>query len=408
MSTLSANCLALSTTNQKKYSESLHLGKPKETKQYFLVRDFEKKVHFLEEHLKSKFYLCYKKLNTETKEIEITKHSATIKGNNSYAYYQSVRLEEIKQYLKDNYLFQELKNGNIKTNVLFITLTTATPTIEDIEKSWETLPKETRLFIRKLKRMFGNDISYFFVFEAHFRGGCHAHLCLILPKAIDCSKYKYWNEKREREEFKYIVSDSIHKELKKYWQENLDIQGCYAEQGLENYITKEMSKQGKSVEQAIRNYNNGLKEKYLQYKNGCDKLTEQDKKDIKQIQTYYYSIVMGVRMLNTSRSIPKAEEVEENKLPTIEECENIERLVNNSNNSTKKKSKYIVLDILILRNDSKTWNPSIYTGHIEPGTEEYQYINSRFEERKQYLQENNLSYGEEIHRQLKEQFKKIE
>lgn len=359
----------------KKYGELLHLGKSKQIEEVNVYdKSLRHKISFLKKHLKSTFYFCQKLIDQDTEEIFYRKFAPSKKGNDTYAYYIRKRFKQIEEFLKDNFIFKELNKNEILTNIFFITLTTQTRTQEQIENSWELMKDKVPLLIRKLRRKFGN-ISYFYVYESHLRGGCHCHLVLILPSAIKCKKII-----GVEGEVKYITQDNIRNDIKNYWEENLDIQGCYAVEGLQRYLAKEMSKQGKSVEQALKNFDEG-------------NFTE---KDIKQINTYYYSIKSQTRLLVCSKSISK-KEIEVDVIPTAEEIEELltESPCFNINKSYKVRKNTKLIDQCLIYSESFY---TIFSGEIGPGTQEFKEIKAEFDKRSKQI---------DLPQDIREEFKKL-
>jgi hypothetical protein len=141
----------------------------------------------------------------------IFKIPATARGNETYAYYQSVRIRQIQQYLKDNIQIKYHNETAKVTNALFITLTQRYNPYDarSVAKTWDNLREASKRFKAKMRRL--GMTEYVMTLEAHVSGGCHAHmLALMGDRGIGihkCPVKKRKQKYRHGKEYIYRLND---------------------------------------------------------------------------------------------------------------------------------------------------------------------------------------------------------
>ena len=268
---------------------------------------------------------------------------ANMRGNKVYAWYQSIRMNQIQTEID-----KVAKIEGDYTNVIFLTLTHEynKKSIESILDSWQVVPARLTKFLRKLKTFF-RLIHYVGVLEAHEGGGCHAHVVLVTREPIHCTR-----------DGKGVLRlpDSYRDKIKEYWTENVDVRGSDST-AIAGYLTKELGKVN-HVEEAIKRASKG----------------QETASDRKKIWAYYWADVLGIRLLRVSRSI-KVDPEEEDENPDESRLDNL------SDNPTESAKDEIVAVLTIYRNQYKKWDWwSCWTGEISPDSEEYQKIEELFEQ----------------------------
>jgi hypothetical protein len=247
----------------------------------------DKAICFLKTHLrKNKFFL---KINND----KIIKFSGSKRGNKIYAHLTEEKLKPIIKKLVSSH------------NCYFLTLTKSYDYQKPIE-SWSFFQKNLPKFIRKCKFQ-----SYLYVYEAHEKGGCHAHL---------------------------IVNDKISiDKIKKYWDGHIKIKKIKSDK-IGSYLTKEIGKAG-HVETALKNWDSG------KFSNN----------DFKKIWRFYYLLKLKMRGWNCSRNLKIESKTKESETIHSENCESATRdsisIMNNStSNKPKEKEIVIALPKKIIKN----------------------------------------------------------
>jgi len=255
-----------------------------------------------------------------------------MRGNKSYAYYQSERLENIQRAIDKD----KIVEGN-RTNILFLTLTHEynPENFESIKESWQIVPERLPKFTRKIKKIV-NLKHYVEVLEAHEQGGCHAHAAIVLNQPITCQKINGILR----------VPDSVRDKIRAAWGENIDVRGADSS-AIAGYLTKELGKSN-HVEDAIKRARKG----------------EETASDRKKLWAYYWADVLGIRLLRVSKSLPKVELDEDDP----------ERLDYDCDKSTDEPDEIIEIVKLDKKSAFKIPGFEPWTGEISPDAPEYPYI----------------------------------
>jgi hypothetical protein len=300
---------------------------------------------------------------------------STIRGNETYAYYQSVRIHQIQQYLSDNIQIKRENENVSATNALFITLTQKyNPEDEEsVKRTWTNMREASKRFKTKMRKMGMKE--YVMTLEAHANGGCHAHMIAMFGNRgigihkcpVKKMKMKYRNGK----EYVYRLNDTeLLYKIKKAWADALrysldsaflDIIGC-GDDDLAGYVTKELKK-ASSCERAIK----------LLEKNEGTK--EQKKAARKKVLAFHFAGVLKMRLLNVSRGMGADAEPEEDELP---ETEFIMNVITEPTKAPKVLYSCIITRAELLKL-IKYDKISPYTGTVEKNTEEYDAIMSIFD-----------------------------
>lgn len=267
---------------------------------------------------------------------------ANMRGNKVYAWYQSIRMNQIQAEID-----KVAKIDGDYTNIIFLTLTHQykKKSLDSIRESWTVVPARLTKFLRKLKSFF-RIVHYVGVLEAHEEGGCHAHVVLVTREPIHCAR-----------DSKGVLRlpKTYRDQIRDAWGENVDVRGSDST-AIAGYLTKELGKVN-HVEDAIKRARMG----------------QETASDRKKIWAYYWADVLGIRLLRVSRSI---------KVDPEEEVENPEddRLDNLSDNPTEPEKDEIEFVITVSRKQYKKWDWwSCWTGEVDPESEEYEKINELFE-----------------------------
>jgi hypothetical protein len=284
----------------------------------------------------------------------VFKIPASVRGNNTYAHYQNVRIMQIRDSLENKIVIE-----NNTTNALFITLTQKydTDSIESITQTWTRTRPALRKFKDRLRKM--GMINYIMTLEAHESGGCHAHMIAIFKKKMKIHATK---------ENKYRLNDiEVIYKIKKAWADALDydmdsafvdIIAC-GNTGLVGYITKELKKTA-SCEKAMRNV----------------EINKDTPSDIKKILAFYFAGKNRMRLLYVSKGISATAEPEEGETPTD--------LITNVITDMQKSPK-VLYTTLVLKSELlkmiKYEEISPYTGEVEQISKEYEAVMGIFEER---------------------------
>jgi hypothetical protein len=278
---------------------------------------------------------------------------ATVRGNDTYAYYQSARIIQIQEDLKN-----KIKIENNTTNALFITLTQKydTGSIEAIEETWIKTRPALRKFKVKLRKMGMRD--YAMTLEAHENGGCHVHMIAIFSESVKIHATK-------GDKYRVNNIELLYK-IKKAWADALgydmdsafvDVLAC-GNDGLCGYITKELKKNA-SCEKAMRNVD----------------ANKDSPSDRKKILAFYFAGKHRIRLLYVSKGISATAEPEEGETPT----EFITNVI------TESKGRRVLYTCLVRRAELlkliKYNEISPYTGDVDAITEEYEAVMGIFEER---------------------------
>jgi hypothetical protein len=308
----------------------------------------------------------------------IFKIPATIRGNETYAYYQQRRIQQIQEYLKN-----KIKIANNTTNALFITLTQQynKENIESIEKTWYNMKSALKKFKAKLRKT--GMIDFVMTLEAHEAGGCHAHMIAIFKEKIKIHATK---------ENKYRVNDiELVYKIKKAWANalNYDMESAFVDvmacgnNNLVGYITKELKK-ASSCEKAIKN---------VEKENDTPS-------DRKKILAFYLADKHKMRLLYVSKGIC-AEEPKEDEIPEGD-------LINNVI-SEPQKGKRVLYTCMVKKSELlqaiKLEEISPYTGTVDNGSKEYDALMKIFDERYKII--DILNSKEETERVIAEHQERI-
>jgi hypothetical protein len=309
----------------------------------------------------------------------VFKIPATARGNETYAYYQNARIQQIQESLKNKIRIE----GNT-TNALFITLTQKynKNSIEEINKSWYNTKKALNKFKRKMRTLGMTD--YVMTLEAHEAGGCHAHMATVFNRPLKTFI--------AREEKRRLVDIELLYKIKKAWSNALgyemdeafsDIVAC-SNNNLIGYIVKELKKTS-SCEKAIKNIKAG----------------RDTPADRKKVMAFYLADKHKMRLLYVSKGISADAEPEEGEPPDSDLITNVI-----SEQAKTPRVLYTInvrrIDLLKLINNTEI---SPYTGTVDNGTKEYDALMDIFEER--YKISKVLGNEKEIERIIAEHQERI-
>jgi hypothetical protein len=326
------------------------------------------------ERLKRKFRNAHHWIYQCRTDGSMAKVPATVRGNQTYAYYQNKRIKQIQDSIKD-----KIRIENCTTNALFITLTQQYDcrNIEEIEKTWTKARPALKRYKEKLRKM--GIIDYVDTLEAHENGGCHIHMIAIFGESMKIHATKG---------DKYRVNNiEILYKIKKAWADALgydmdsafvDVLAC-GNTGLVGYITKELKKTA-SCEQAIRNAE-------------ANKDTPSDRK---KMLAFYLADKYKMRLLHVSKGISAEPEPEEGETPEAD-------LITNVITDTDRRPK-VLFSILVTRKEllqhMAEQEISPFTGEIDRITKEYEVMIRMFDEKCELSR--ILGNKEEIERIVKE------
>jgi hypothetical protein len=323
--------------------------------------------------LKWKFRNAYYWVFGFREDKSMFKIPATVRGNETYAYYQNARIMQIQTKLKS-----EIKIENSTTNALFLTLTQRydTNSAEMIDKTWTNTRPALRKFKIKLRKM--GMINYAMTLEAHENGGCHAHMIAIFDKTIKMHATR-------GDKYRVNNIELIYK-VKKAWADALDydmdsafvdILAC-GNTGLAGYIVKELKKTA-SCEKAIRN----------------TEVNKDTPSDRKKILAFYFAGKNKMRLLYVSKGICATEEPDEEEVPTD--------LITNVITEPQQSQK-VLYTCLIQKSELlkliKYEEISPYTGNVEQISKEYEAVMSILDDR--FRVSEVLGNKEEVARVLKQ------
>lgn len=245
---------------------------------------------------------------------KITKFPAARRGNKVYAFLMQQRLDPVIKLLTQ------------ENDAKFITLTLPYD-YDTPEKSWKEFREKLPRLVRKAKFK-----AYFYVYEAHERGGCHVHL--IARGGPDLAK------------------------LKAIWPGHIKVKKVESKE-VGAYLTKEIGKAG-HVETALKNVKAG----------------QATAKDWKKIWRLYYLTTLKMRGWGTSRNL-KVEDPNDEELPND--------LIKDINNSTDDETNEEVRIFILPK--SIVWNELFepYTGPVLPDTPEFLIINNYLERLNEFI-----------------------
>jgi hypothetical protein len=305
---------------------------------------------------------------------EIFKIPATVRGNQTYAYYQTARILQIQETLKN-----KTKIADSTTNTLFITLTQRynTNSTDEIDRTWINTKPALLKFKVRLRKLGMTD--YAMTLEAHENGGCHAHMIAIFNNQIKMHATKG---------DKYRVNDiELVYRIKRAWADALgynmdsafvDVLAC-GNASLVGYITKELKKTS-SCEKAMRNVEAG----------------NDRPDDRKKLLAFYLADKHRMRLLYVSKGISAEPEPEEDETP---EADLITNVITESQKAPK-----VLYTCLVTKSELlkliKYNEISPYTGTVDPITREYEAMMGIFEER--YGISKVLGNKEEVERVIRQ------
>jgi hypothetical protein len=325
--------------------------------------------------LKQKFRNAHHWIVGCREDGSVFKIPATARGNQTYAYYQTARILQIQDSLKN-----KTKITDSATNALFITLTQRynTNLTDEIDRTWTNTRLALKKFKTKLRKMGMKD--YAMTLEAHENGGCHAHMIAIFDRQIKAHATRG---------DKYRVNDiELIYKIKKAWADALgynmdsafvDVLAC-GNASLASYITKELKKTA-SCEKALRNAEAG----------------NDRPDDRKKILAFYLADKHKMRLLYVSKGISTDEEPEEGESPDSDLITNVI--------SESPKGRRVLYTCIVTRGELlkmiKHEEISPYTGTVDPISKEYEVMMQIFEER--YGISKVLGNKEELERVIAEQ-----
>lgn len=300
---------------------------------------------------------------------EIRQVPSSIRGNASYAYFQSFRLNDLQKQLANRLI----SDGKTYTNTLFITNTLRYDPRDpaDIDRVWTEGYEAIERYVRKLRKL--GVVDYCLALEAFEGSGFHIHLVVILDRTVSMLKHISTKKKRRKLtyrltnlelllSFKQAWADAVRKPLK---EAQSDVQCCYSK-GFAGYLVKELKK-ASSVESALKRYRQG----------------KETSADVKKIIAFYMADKLRIRLLRVSRGLSSVKNLEVlNQLPDQN------ALVTERNNSTdlfEEEKRIPIFSIILSRKelyqicDYKTFVP--FTGKIDESFPQYQKIRDLFDER---------------------------
>jgi hypothetical protein len=305
--------------------------------------------------LKQKFRNAHHWIVGCREDGSVFKVPATTRGNQTYAYYQTARVLQIQNSLKN-----KTKIADSATNALFVTLTQRynTNSTDEINKTWINTRPALIKFKAGLRKL--GMIDYAMTLEAHENGGCHAHMIAIFDKTIKMHATKG---------DKYSVNDiELLYKIKKAWANALgynmdsafvDILAC-GDGGLTSYIMKELKKTT-SCEKAMQRV----------------EVNNDKPEDRKKILAFYFADRNRMRLLYVSKGLSAEPEPEEGETPQAEFITNVI--------SEPPKGQRVLCTCIITRAELlkmvKYEEISPYTGIVDVKTAEYEAIMRIFEER---------------------------
>jgi hypothetical protein len=315
----------------------------------------EKLIKQATDWMKWKFRNAHHWIFGVNEDKSVFKVPATVRGNQTYAYYQTARILQIQESVKN-----KTKIADSATNALFITLTQRYNNfnVELIDRTWINTKQGIKKFKSRLRKL--GMIDYVMTIEAHEKGGCHAHMIAIFDKQIKMHATKG---------DKYRVNDiELVYKIKRAWADALgydmdsafvDILAC-GNGGLVNYITKELKKTA-SCEKAMRNVD-----------------ANNDKpNDRKKILAFYFADRHRLRLLYVSKGISAGAEPEEGEPKDSEFITNVI--------TDTPKSRRVLYTCLVRKAELlkliKYDEISPYTGNVDAITKEYEAVMGIFEER---------------------------
>ena len=274
-------------------------------------------INFLEDKLKKVQTLIIKHKNGD-----IRKMPAATLGNRHYAYLREKRIQSaIKALLQSS------------STLLFITITRRYDQ-KNLKESWLYFKKELPKFIRKLRKFGGSE--YIYVKEAHYKGGCHVHLCIAWKKVL--------KEKKHPSKNKILLGDKqLREKIKENWEGHIDIEIVKDEKAGE-YLTKELGK-ASHIETALKKHSRG----------------EATKADIKKLWVVFWAKKLSLRLVGTSRNIPVIE-------PSDSEQREFE-FITNKNNTTEENPIIKIIPAPWWLKKHPVYTP--YSGKVKPESPEY-------------------------------------
>jgi hypothetical protein len=304
----------------------------------------------------------------------IFKVPATVRGNQTYAYYQAVRLEKIQKKI-DNITHIEFNQKKIYTNTALITFTQGynPENAESINGTWEKT-KNALIKFKRYLRKYGMT-EYVMCLEAFESGACHGHITVIFNEKKEAFKYV---GKDKKITYRFSDIDLIYR-IKLAWakalgrkmqEAQIDILACVDRKSV-HYVTKELKKVN-ACEKAL---------KKLEKWKGRKPKTKEEKKEIadskKKVLAFYQADKNNMRLLYVSKGLGAGKEPDEGEMPenalvknVISEPERVQRVLYTC---VIKKSE--------LLQAIKQEEISPYTGDVEKKTKEYDAIMRIFEER---------------------------
>jgi hypothetical protein len=287
----------------------------------------------------------------------VFKIPASVRGNQTYAYYQTARVLQIQESVKN-----KTKIADSATNTLFITLTQKynPQSLNEIDRTWVNAKPAIKKFKERLRNL--GMIDYAMTLEAHEAGGCHAHMIAIFDKQLKTHATK-------GKEYRVNDIELVYK-IKKAWANALgynmdsafvDVLAC-GNSGLVGYITKELKKTA-SCEKALRNAEAG----------------NDRPDDRKKILAFYFADRHRLRLLYVSKGIGAGvePEPEEDEPPQAD-------LITNVISQTPQ-GKRVLYTCTVTRAELlkmiKYEEISPYTGAVDAKTAEYEAIMRIFEKR---------------------------
>jgi hypothetical protein len=304
----------------------------------------------------------------------VFKVPATARGNQTYAYYQTARILQVQECLKN-----KTKIADSATNALFITLTQRynTNSTDEIDRTWLNTRPALLKFKVRLRKLGMTD--YTMTLEAHENGGCHAHMIAIFDRQIKIHATR-------KKEYRVNDIELVYK-IKRAWADALgynmdsafvDVLAC-GNSGLVSYITKELKKTA-SCEKAMRNAEAG----------------NDRPDDRKKILAFYLADKHRMRLLYVSKGISADAEPEEGEPPDSDLITNVI--------SESPKGRRVLYTCTVTRTKLlemiKYEEISPYTGTVDARTAEYEALMKIFEER--YRISRIIGNKEEIERVIAE------
>lgn len=178
----------------------------------------------------------------EHQDTSISKILGKKRGNATYNFHMSAKTKLLNNQAQEKL---QTNTDDNATNTLFCTLTTQyiPNSIKSTKDAITRVHARLPLFIKYLKRIIGN-FDYMYCLECHACGGCHVHIVIQLE-----DKYRFYTDDNGK-----FRNDFLRATIKKLWSiGHVDVQGVMNDNGVFNYVYKELGK-SQNVEGSLERY----------------------------------------------------------------------------------------------------------------------------------------------------------